>query len=187
MSDPAPALIEQFAAVLDATGGSVLCVDSVRDVADAIARVAAEQGTRQVLYEPFDDAERMGLRHHLAARNIELITLAEAGHSASEVTVGFTTAELAVAESGTLLVGGQPGPWGLVSILPWVHIVLIRAEEIVADLATAFSWFLPRLRAGEGDWVWITGPSRTADIGHTLVMGAHGPNALHVLVLGDRS
>ena len=57
------------------------------------------------------------------------------------------------------------------------------AAAIVADLPTAFELFTERLVAGEGDWVWITGPWRTADIAKVLVLGAHGPNALQVLVL----
>jgi L-lactate dehydrogenase complex protein LldG len=68
--------------------------------------------------------------------------------------------------------------------LPWVHVVLLSAEAIFADLPTAFQVLENRMSAGDRDWVWITGPSRTADIGHTLVMGAHGPNALHVVVVG---
>jgi len=70
-------------------------------------------------------------------------------------------------------------------VLPWVHLALIRAEDIVADISTAFEHVASRLEDGDGDWVWITGPSRTADIAHTLVLGAHGPNALHVMILGD--
>ena len=184
MSAAQPSLVEQFATVLEATGGQAHAVTGVRDVADIVARIAAEQKARQVLFSPSDLAERMGLRHHLTARDIDLVDLAEVGRGAGDITVGLTGAALAVAESGSVLLGGEPGPAGLVSVLPWVHLVLIRAEDIVADIATAFEQFVARLEGGEGDWVWITGPSRTADIAHTLVLGAHGPNALHVLILG---
>lgn len=185
MTDDSHALADQFAAVLAATGGQAHMVRGVREVADILARVAGEQDSRRVLYAPFGLSAEIGLRHHVAARGLELVELSEVGTEASEITVGLTGAALAVAESGSLLLGGQPGPAGLASVLPWVHLVLIRASDIVPDIATAFAAFLPRLETGEGDWVWITGPSRTADIAHTLVLGAHGPNALHVMILGD--
>ena len=114
-----------------------------------------------------------------------LVELADVGTDAADILVGLTGADLAVAESGSILLGGQPGSSGLVSILPWVHLVLIHADSLVPDIDTAFEHIASRLEAGEGDWVWITGPSRTADIAHTLVLGAHGPNALHVMILGD--
>jgi L-lactate utilization protein LutC len=185
MSDPSVTLADQFASVLAATGGQAQMVADVREIADVVARVAGEQDSRRVLFAPFGLADEIGLHHHLAARGVELVEPSEMGRQAGEVTVGLTGAVLAVAESGSLLLGGQPGPAGLVSVLPWVHLVLIRARDLVPDIATAFAQLVARLENGDGDWVWITGPSRTADIAHTLVLGAHGPNALHVLILGD--
>jgi L-lactate dehydrogenase complex protein LldG len=159
-------------------------VTGVRDVADTLGRIAREQETRRILFAPFDLSDEIGLRHHLAARGFDLVEISEVGRDASEISVGLSGASLAVAESGSLLLGGNPGPAGLVSVLPWVHLVLIRADDIVPDIDTAFERFVARLESGEGDWVWITGPSRTADIAHTLVLGIHGPNALHVMILG---
>ncbi|MFQ5743515.1 MAG: lactate utilization protein C [Acidobacteriota bacterium] len=184
MPQPGP-LIDDFSTVLAASGGVARPVSSAREVAAAIEAVVAGQDSRQLLYAPFALARQIGLQHHLAARNIELVRLPTAADRASRIGVGLTGAAFAIAETGTLIVGGQPGAWGLASVLPWVHVVLLRAGDILPDLPSAFATFSACLRAGEGDWVWITGPSRTADIGHTLVLGAHGPNALHVLILQD--
>jgi L-lactate dehydrogenase complex protein LldG len=166
--------IDVFTAVLQQAGGSVERVAGSHDVAAAIAAAAHEQGAREILYDPSAVIEGLQLKMKLAARGVDLLPVARAGDKLPHLRVSFTGAELAVAETGTLMIGGRPGGWGLASVLPWVHVVLVRA---------AFARFNERLSAGERDWVWITGPSRTADIGHTLVMGAHGPNALRVLVL----
>lgn len=182
-SDPTSSPLELFGAVLEATGGTTQRVASPREVAAAIAAAAAAEGTREILYEPFGLVDELGLRLMLAAHGVELVAVEQAGGRAGGFKVGLTGAEMAIAETGTLLVGGRPGGWGMVAALPWVHLVLIRADVVFSDLATAFEAFESRLQDGERDWVWITGPSRTADIGHTLVMGAHGPNSLNVLVV----
>jgi L-lactate dehydrogenase complex protein LldG len=97
--------------------------------------------------------------------------------------VGVTTCESLIAESGTILVsaaisGRAP------SVLPPVHLVVATADQLVADLDTSMS----RLRARypgrlPSTMSWITGPSRTADIEKILVLGAHGPKRLAVLIL----
>jgi len=176
--------VELFASVLEQTGGTVERVASPRQVAAIIAAAAREQGAREVLYQPCEVVEALDLKMLLTAHGVELLPVDQAGDKAPHLQVALTGAELAVAETATLMVGGQPGGWGLASVLPWVHLVVLRAEDVIADLPSAFERFEARLSAGERDWVWITGPSRTADIGHTLVLGAHGPNALRVMVLG---
>ena len=175
--------VDLFARALGEVGGTVERLSAPREVAAAIARTAQRQGVREILYDPVEFADRNNLKLLLAAHGIELIPVDVAGERAGHLRVALTGAELAIAETGTLLVGGKPGGWGLASVLPWVHIVLLPAADIVDDLPTAFERFAARLVAGEGDWVWITGPSRTADIAKVLVLGAHGPNALQVLVL----
>lgn len=184
MQATSPHPVDLFATVLEATGGKVERISDPRQVAHAIAKVAQGQGVREILYEPTEIAKHMNLKLLLAAHGIDLVPVATAGDKAAQLRVSLTGAEFGIAETGTVILGGQPGGWGLASILPWVHVVLLPAAAIVADLPTAFEAFETRLSSGDRDWVWITGPSRTADIGHTLVMGAHGPNALHVVVVG---
>jgi L-lactate dehydrogenase complex protein LldG len=93
----------------------------------------------------------------------------------------------AVAETGTLvLTSGADNPTTL-NFLPDVHIVVVSASDIASDFETVMA----RLRGRFGVGVMprtvnlITGPSRSADIEQTLILGAHGPRKLHVIVVGN--
>lgn len=116
--------------------------------------------------------------------------------TAIEVSVGrsdghdlnaISHAEAAIAETGTLvLVSGHENPTTL-NFLPDNHIIALKATDIVGDLEQIW----PRLRAkyGKGGMPrtvnCITGPSRSGDIEQTILLGAHGPRRLHVLVVGE--
>jgi len=180
--------VEHFRSALHTLGGTTRMVNTGFELGEAIDAIVREQSAPPaLLYEPFALAEQMGLYLALRARGVDLVPVREAGGRAAELNVGLTGAELAIAESGTLLVGGEPGGWGLATVLPWVHIAVLRARDIVPDIATAFEEFERRFAAGKRNWVWISGPSRTADIVQKLVMGIHGPNALHAFIVGDEA
>jgi L-lactate dehydrogenase complex protein LldG len=93
----------------------------------------------------------------------------------------------AVAESGTLaLLSGADNPTTL-NFLPDNHIVVVSAADIVGDYETV--WQRLRERVGKGTMPrtvnLITGPSRSADIEQTLLLGAHGPRSLHIVIVGE--
>ena len=79
---------------------------------------------------------------------------------------------------------GQPR---CVSLLPSIHIAVIKLEQILSDLKelyTLLKWDLDKQAEGITDCMtFITGPSKTADIEATLVHGAHGPRELYLFVL----
>jgi len=99
---------------------------------------------------------------------------------------GFTLCEALIARNGSILMStGQESGRGLM-ILPTVHIVLAFQSQLVQDLKDGFS--LLRKKYPEeipSSIVCITGPSRTADIEKTLVLGAHGPKSLIVFLLEE--
>jgi L-lactate dehydrogenase complex protein LldG len=98
--------------------------------------------------------------------------------------VGITGSFCAVAETGTLaLVSGADTP-ATVSLLPETHIAVLRASRIVTGMEEA--WALMRAELGELPRAvnFISGPSRTGDIEQTIVLGAHGPYRVHIVVVG---
>ena len=104
------------------------------------------------------------------------------GHDAVSLSRAFA----GVAESGTLaLLSGPDNPTTL-NFLPDTHIVVVDAGDIVGDYETV--WRRLRERCGPGSLPrtvnFVTGPSRSADIEQTIILGAHGPRALHILVVG---
>jgi len=92
-----------------------------------------------------------------------------------EAEVGVTTADLAIAETGSLLLSTGPGRPRLSSLAPIMHVVVMPKERIVATLAEAFA------RLSDRTTIMITGPSRTADIEGVLVRGVHGPSDIVVI------
>lgn len=186
MTPEAQQLARGFTSALRFVGGQAKVVRTGTEAAAAIEdALGRDEAGRAVLYEPSPLADRIGLPLALRARGLELLPAAAAGARIDKIRVGITPATLGIAETGTILVGGQPGGWGLTTILPWVHVALLDAGDIVADLASAFGRFHERFAAGERDWVWISGPSKTADIAKTLVMGIHGPNQVRVLIVDN--
>lgn len=89
----------------------------------------------------------------------------------------MTRAVCGLADTGSILVtDGEGGPL-TASLLPGLHIALLRRADILPSLAQA----LPRV-TGTRAAVFITGPSRTADIEMTLTIGVHGPGELFVFL-----
>ena len=116
-----------------------------------------------------------------------LRTQIEVRHGASDGTdaVGLSHAVAGVAETGTLvLTSGGDNPTTL-NFLPETHIVVVKASAIAGDYETA--WAEIRARYGKGTMPrtvnMVTGPSRSADIEQTILLGAHGPRRLHIVVV----
>jgi L-lactate utilization protein LutC len=95
--------------------------------------------------------------------------------------VGITTAQAAIAETGTLVLDSSCERNRLVSLVPPVHIAVVAASTIRETLGET----LALLQSGgevSPAITFITGPSRTADIELTLTIGVHGPQELYVII-----
>lgn len=95
--------------------------------------------------------------------------------------IGLTSCEAVIAETGSQAMISGPGKPRTASLLPYVHLVIIRRSDIVLSMGEFFEAFktrefLPYL-------VFITGPSRTADIELALTLGVHGPGKI-IAVIG---
>ena len=122
----------------------------------------------------------------------ELVAYAEPVESFKErlfaVDAAVTSAAGAVADTGALILRPTGAEPRLMSLVPPVHIALLRASAIVPDLEVAFARFAADRRFERHSAVtFVRGPSRTADIELQITIGVHGPRALHVVVLDDRS
>jgi len=98
---------------------------------------------------------------------------------------GVTAARLAIASYGSILIQSAVDATEAVSLFPDRHVAILRASDIVPDMAAAFERLGPTLRNDAVTTILATGPSATADMG-ALVKGAHGPMEVHVLLVEDR-
>lgn len=95
----------------------------------------------------------------------------------------LSRAQLGMAETGTLLLASGPENPVTLTFLGETHFVVLRAEDICAGFEDM--WAAWRARGLDPRTVnLVTGPSRSADIGQTLQLGAHGPVALHIFLVG---
>lgn len=102
-----------------------------------------------------------------------------------EIEAAFTEAQAAIAETGTLVLIPDQNEPRLMSLVPPVHVVLLRESTLrsnFSELITQQQWSSSGMPTNA---LLISGPSKTADIQQTLAYGAHGPKELIVLVVKD--
>jgi L-lactate dehydrogenase complex protein LldG len=172
------ALVEVFRAQAEAALATVRVVDSAAEVPRAVAEFLREHNLPATL--------RMGDDPRLKAMPWgETALEMSQGRSDGGDLNAVSHALGGVAESGTAVMVSGPENPSTLNFLPDNHIVVIAAKDIAGDYERVFA----KLRAtyGKGQMPrtvnFITGPSRSGDIEQTLLLGAHGPRRLHVLVV----
>lgn len=100
----------------------------------------------------------------------------------AQADAGLTSAVFALAETGSLVLVPGPTQSRLTSLLPPVHLVLLPESLILPSI---FDWVEKRPEKFPSNLVLISGPSKTADIEQTLVVGVHGPKRLIVILYPD--
>lgn len=169
------ALFEKMATFASA---SVARVDAAIDVPNEVRRFLREQDLLpSVILAPdrFITSLPWG--------NAQLHT--QAGRPSPEDRVSVTGCFAGIAETGTICVlSGAHHPYTL-NLTTETHIVVVKASQIVGTYEDA--WDGMREVIGPGRMprtvLWITGPSRTADIGQQMLFGAHGPKHLHIIIV----
>jgi len=98
--------------------------------------------------------------------------------------VGITRCEYLIARFGSVMVSSKGGSGRRLNVFPDTHIVMAYSSQVVADIKDAMEHMKQKYSTGIPSMIsTITGPSRTADIEKTLVMGAHGPRELIIFFI----
>ncbi|MEW5981399.1 MAG: lactate utilization protein [Acidobacteriota bacterium] len=192
-ADTRALLVEQFTAALTALGGQAHTADSPGGIIDIVTSLFDRYACCDFISWEADEIPCPGLLDALASHGrrrvaydvpFDQVGRAAVLASLEPVGIGLTGGLAAVASSGTIALASGKGRGRLASLLPPVHIAVIRTRALVAsldDVVTAH----PSLVAEGSNIVFITGPSRTADIEMTLTRGVHGPRHVHVVLLTE--
>lgn len=144
-------------------------------------------GTRQIIQHDHPDITALQLWKRLAGDCVHTHTAYQADTEIREKTIssyiGITAPQFAVAESASIVERNEPGQPRSTSLVPSIHIALLRVDNLLADLSELYALF--RENPPPGSFVIISGPSRTADIEAHIVYGAHGPKEMHLVVVDE--
>jgi L-lactate dehydrogenase complex protein LldG len=173
--------MELFRVMVEAAAGSIEEIPQVQDVPAAVSAFLRAHNLPMKVRRGAD--ARLAAMPWSKERTLEVAIGAADGSELAAVSHAYG----AIAESGTLMLTSGPDNPTTLNFLPDTHIVILDARDIAGDYETLWA----RLRTTYGDGVMprtvnlITGPSRSADIEQTLILGAHGPRRLHVMVVGE--
>ena len=162
---------EQFTAV---SGQFVFCEDEIQFI-ETLLNLAEERKWHKIYcWEP-------ALQDILTKYDYPFF---ETDKDFDQAQVGFTLCEALIARNGSIMLSNANMAGRRLSIYPPVHIVLAYTSQLVTDLKDGFKLIKTKYGQKIPSMIsTVTGPSRTADIEKTLVLGAHGPKELFVFLL----
>ena len=186
-------LFPKFAEVLTGVGGIPHGPLAVEDALDLLVTLARERAGGAAVAVSVGDPvmQKLGVAERLAGAGLDVLTpddvfwrerLAEAG-------VGVTGAVAAAAASGSVGIACGAGAPRATSLVPPAHICLVFRGTMVEDLAEALQRTRPVSDsvALPSNLVWVSGPSRSADLELVLTVGVHGPRSVDVIVVEGNS
>jgi L-lactate dehydrogenase complex protein LldG len=159
-------------------GGKTQRLENKADLEAALRALVAAESIKKATVWQTAQLQEWGVEDVLQSIGVEIVSPYQSNREVAECDLGVTGADFALPETGTLGLRSSIAQPRTVSLLPRVHLALIRTTCLRADLHQVFEE-----AQRDGYLVLITGPSRTADIELTVTIGVHGPQQLRVILL----
>jgi len=181
IEDPTARFIEE----LEALGGHGKRVASLDEASEYVLDLARERDAKLLLRWDVDELDALGVDVPLSETGVEVVVwrdLPDFREIAGKADIGVSTAEWAVAETGTLVLEGGPGKGRTVTLLPPTYIAVLPVDKVLRTVHEA----IEKYSDGEvpANVCFHTGPSRSGDIEMSLFVGMHGPGDVHVILVG---
>jgi len=186
-------LISRFESELSRVGGKFCRCQTADAAISYIHTLAESKGAKSAVGWNSDLLAQSEIIEAITASGIRFIDdnreARDAGfiNTAIDAGLGISGVDFVLAETGTLVVLTGEGRARSASLLPPVHVALVRPDQFINGLDDLFPLLRYNMEISQREMssavTFITGPSRTADIELTLVVGVHGPQELHVLLL----
>ena len=166
-------LLATFCDELETLKGNVLIGNDKEELKAALKKLSIERGWNQLYCRDTMLRELLDSNFCISTHEDEFVNM----------EVGITRCEFLVARTGSVVVSSAHQSGRLMNVFPPVHIIIANASQLVPFLEEAIQGMKDRyVNQMPSQITVITGASRTADIEKTLVMGAHGPKELFVLI-----
>jgi len=176
MPDTSPqALREKFIEAARTVNVHVYEASSPGDALETVLELIGKE--KQVLSWSPENIPLPGLHDALTQAGITI-----ADPRDEHTLVGITGVNVALAATGSLVLYSGAGQYRATSLLPDKHIAIITESQLVVDMET-WATQAKETFTQQSNISVITGPSKTADIGQELILGAHGPRSVHVVLL----
>jgi L-lactate dehydrogenase complex protein LldG len=184
IKDPPARFIEE----LEALGGHGKRVENLDQAREYVLELAREREAKLLLRWDVDELEELRVDEPLGKAGVEVAVwrgLADFRDIAGKADIGLSTAEWAIAETGTLVLEGGPGKGRTVTLLPPTYVAVVSVDRILRTVPEAIEKYAGG-EAGElpANVCFHTGPSRSGDIEMSLFVGMHGPGDVHVILVG---
>ena len=181
IEDPVARFLEELATV-GGNGNRVADTDEARQY---ILDLAKEREAKSLVRWDVPELDALGVDEPLAKAGVEVFPWRDLGDFrdvSGTADIGLSTAEWAIAETGSLVLESGPGKGRTVTLLPPTYVAVLPVEKVLRTLVEAIGKYadggLP------ANLCFHTGPSRSGDIEMSLAIGVHGPGDVHVLVVG---
>ena len=151
---------------------------SVPELDSAVKILVTEQNIRKATVWETPRLRQLGITEIFNSLGVELVSPNASKHEMAQCDLGITEADYLLPETGTLVLKSSAEQPRGVSLLPRMHLAIVHPERLRADMHQVFA------EAKNHNYlVFITGPSRTADIELTVTLGVHGPKNLYVWMI----
>ena len=170
--------LELFLTEAAKVGVKAQVLDGALALATALAEMVATERIKQATLWQTYEIKALGIEQMLRDLGVAIISPYAPNQDVAVCELGVTGVDFALPETGTLVLRSSVERRRTVSLLPRVHLAILRPAALRADLHQVLL-----AAKNEGYFVFITGPSRTSDIELTLTVGVHGPQTVYVWVL----
>lgn len=182
IEDPPARFLEE----LEALGGYGKRVQTLEEAREYVLSLAWERDAGLLVRWDVEELEELGVDEPLGEAGVEVALwrdLEDFREVAGQADIGLSTAEWAIAETGSLVLTGGPGRGRTVTLLPPIYVAVIATNRVLGTVPEA----IEKYATGGGlpaNVCFHTGPSRSGDIEMSLAIGVHGPGDVHVVLIG---